>query len=149
MATASSTVEVPGATPREVLELVLDPERHLEVDPRIVRVGIMIGPDAAGRGSVQLVARLRFGPAWPDVYDVVLERWSRLTFTGARRQPVRLVFDLTGSFACEPTEIGTSVTHTCRLTFRLPFRWLDPLHRHWLRSALDAEMGRILAAFRA
>lgn len=47
--TASATAEV-AATPREVLEFVLDLHRYQEVDTKIVRVVSVDGPDKAGHG---------------------------------------------------------------------------------------------------
>lgn len=148
MLRASSTVDIPGVSPQEVLELVLDVDRYRELDDKIVEVGIVTGPDQAGRGSVELTGRLRFGPALPDVHDFVLERWSRLTFTGAPRQPGRLVFEVTGTFVCEPTTTGTEVTHSYTFSFRLPFRWLEAVHRTWLQDELDVEMERIVEELR-
>ncbi len=143
MLRASSTVDIPGVSPQEVLELVLDLDRYRELDHKLVEVGIVTGPDQAGRGSVELTGRLRYGPALPDVHDFVLERWRRLTFTGAPGRPGRLVFDFTGTFVCEPTVTGTEVTHGYVFRFRLPFRWLEALHRTWLQDELEAEMARI------
>lgn len=148
MLRASSTVDIPGVSPQEVLEFVLDLDRYRDVDDKIVEVGIVTGPDQAGRGSVQLSGRLRFGPAAPDVHHFVLERWSRLTFTGAPRQPGRLVFTFAGTFVCEPTATGTEVTHAYTFRFRLPFRWLEPLHRAWLQTELEAEMVRLAEELR-
>jgi len=144
MLRASSTVDIPGVSPREVLELVLDLDRYRDLDQKIVEVGIVTGPDQAGRGSVELTGKLRYGPALPDMQDFVLERWRRLTFTGAPRKPGRLVFDITGTFECEPTATGTEVTHGYVFRFRLPFRWLEVLHRTWLQDELDAEMARMV-----
>jgi hypothetical protein len=140
---ASSTIEVPGASPEEVLEYVLDLNRYKEADKKIVKVGTLTGPDESGRGRVKLSGKLRFGPAAPDVHDFVLERWSQLTFTGASGQPARMIFNFTGSFHCEPSDSGTMVTHAYEFTFRGPFRLLEPLHRRWLQDELEAEMLRV------
>lgn len=144
MLQVSSTRDIPGVTPRQVLEFVLDLDRYRDVDRKITEVGIITGPDLAGRGSVELSGRLRFGPAAPDVQRFQLDRWSRLTFTSAPRQPGRLLFHLYGSFECAPSERGTKVTHGYAIGFRLPVRWLEPLHRGWLQTELEAEMDRIV-----
>jgi len=143
MLTAACTIEIEGVSPQQVLEFVLDLERYKEADHKIVRVGAMSGPDAAGRGSVKVAGKLRFGPAAPDVQHFVLERWSRLTLTGAPKQPGRLIFNFTGVFECEPTETGTRATHSYEFVFRLPFRWLEGLHRNWLQTEIEAEMQRV------
>lgn len=148
MLAATSTIEIPGASPQEVLEYVLDLNRYKDADKKIVKVGAMTGPDESGRGSVKLSGKLRYGPAAPDVHDFVLERWTRLTFTGAPRKPGRLLFDFIGSFACQPTVSGTTVTHAYEFTFRRPFRWLEGLHEGWLQSELEAEMERVREALR-
>lgn len=145
MVQVSSTRDIPGVSPREILEFVLDLDRYREVDPKITEVGIIIGPDLAGRGSVELSSRLRFGPVTPDVQDIQLDRWARLRFTSAPRQRARLLFDLTSSFLCWPSERGTTVTHDYTLRFRLPVRWLEPLHRGWLQAEVEAEMDRLVA----
>ncbi len=141
--TASSTVEIEGASAQDVLEYVLDLERYKESDHKIVKVGEVIGPDDAGKGSVDVWGKLRFGPAAPDVQNFVLERWNKLTFTGAPKQPGRMVFNFVGTFECEPTDTGVRVTHAYEFTFTLLWRWLEIPHREWLQEELDAEMDRV------
>jgi Polyketide cyclase / dehydrase and lipid transport len=140
---AASTVEIPGVSPQEVLEFVLDLERYKHADHKIVKVGLVTGPDESGRGSVKLSGRLRYGPAAPDLQHFDLNRWSRLTFMGASGQMARAVFNFTGTFECTPTESGTGVTHAYVFQFRGPFRLLEPLHRGWLQTELDDEMERV------
>lgn len=144
MLTATSTVEIPGVAPQEVLEFVLDLERYKDADHKIVKVGTVTGPDESGCGSIKLSGKLRYGPAAPDVQNFVLEKWNRLTFTGAPNQPGRLIFNFTGTFDCEPIDAGTKVTHAYEFRFRLPFRLLEPLHSSWLQAELDAEMERVV-----
>ncbi|MCY3662842.1 MAG: SRPBCC family protein [bacterium] len=143
MALRASGSIVTSATPREVLELFLDLERYKQVDSKIIAVRAVDGPDQNGRGRVRLWSRLRWTPPAPDVQTFQLERWRRLTFRGAPRQPSRLVFRFTGTAECEPTSDGTLVTHAYELTFRGPFRILEPLHRRWLQRDLDDEMARL------
>lgn len=66
MLTATSTVEIPGVSPQEVLEFVLDLERYRDADHKIVKVETVTGPDESGRGSIKLSGKLRYGPAAPD-----------------------------------------------------------------------------------
>ena len=139
---ASASMVTP-ATPQEVLGLVLDLERYRQVDSKIVAVGAMTGPDDEGRGRVRLWTRLKWTPPVPDVQLFELERWSRLTFTGAAGQPSRLVLGFTGTVECSTTPDGTLVTHSYELTFRGPFRILETVHRRWLQRDLEEEMQRM------
>jgi excisionase family DNA binding protein len=87
---ATSTVEIPGVSPQEVMEFVLDLERYKDVDHKIVKVGVVTGPDESGRGSVKLSGRLRFGPAAPDVsrrllYELLRSNALRSVKIGSRR----------------------------------------------------------------
>ena len=143
MTLRASTSMVTPATPQEVMELVLDLERYRQVDSKIVAVGAMVGPDENGRGRVRLWSRLKWTPPVPDVQLFELERWSRLTFTGAPGQPSRLVLGFTGTVECEPTPDGTLVTHSYELAFRGPFRILEIPHRKWLQRDLAEEMARL------
>lgn len=144
--TASCTVDIEGASAQEVLEYVLDLERYKEADHKIVSVGEITGPDADGKGSVDVKGKLRFGPAAPDVQNFELERWSKLTFVGAPKQPGRIVFNFVGTFECEPIYGGVRVTHVYDFTFTFLWRWLEVPHRTWLQDELDAEMERVRAA---
>ena len=134
---------VTPASPQDVMELVLDLERYRQVDSKIVAVGAVVGPDENGRGRVRLWSRLKWTPPVPDVQLFELERWSRLTFTGAPGQFSRLVLGFTGIVECEPTPDGTLVTHSYELTFRGPFRILETVHRRWLQRDLAEEMARL------
>ncbi len=128
------------ATPQSVLEFVLDLNRYKEVDPKIVRVLSVTGPDSDGRGSVRLLARMRGLPPAPDRQDFVLKRWERLTFTGAARQPARLIFHFTGIVECTPGEGGTQVTHRYEFRFRGPFRPIERLLAGWLQRQIEQEV---------
>ena len=107
-ATASTLIP---ATPQQVMELVLDLERYRQVDSKIVAVSKVAGPDESGKGRVRVWSRLKWTPPIPDTQLFFLERWERLTFTGAPGQLGRLVFTFTGTFECEPSPDGTLVTH--------------------------------------
>ena len=139
---ASASIET-AATSQEVMELVLDLERYRQVDSKILSVGAVEGPDDEGRGRVRLWSRLKWTPPVPDVQLFELQRWSRLTFTGAPGQPSRLVLGFTGTVECEPIPEGTLVTHSYELTFRGPFRILETMHRRWLQQDLEEEMRRM------
>lgn len=144
--TASATVEIEGVSAQEALEFVLDMERYKEADHKIVKVGEVIGPDADGKGAVDVWGKLRFGPAAPDVQNFELERWSKITFRGAPKQPGRIVFNFVGTFECEPIDNGVRVTHAYEFTFTFLWRWLEGLHRTWLQEEIEAEMDRVQQA---
>jgi hypothetical protein len=147
--TASATTII-RADPKGVLEFVLDLNRYKEVDRKFVRVGKVIGPDADGRGSVRLWGRIRGFPPAPDRQDFVLERWSRLTFTGAARQPGRLVFDFVGRFVCDPAADGaTRVTHSYEFTFKGPFRLAERKLATWLQQEIEHEVTNLARAISA
>lgn len=140
---AEATTVVP-ATSRDVLEFVLDLERYRQADTKIGRI---IQPVELGEDDVGLArywGRMRGTPPAPDTNIVRLTRWSALTFTGAPRQPARLVLDFTGRFACVDVDDGCQVTHGYEMTFRRPFRWIyEPLLRSWLEPELKAELDRM------
>lgn len=136
---AEATVTV-AATPQSVLEFVLDVGRYKQVDPKIMRVFSVTGPDSDGRGSVRLLGRMRGLPPAPDKQDFVLERWERLTFTGAPRQPARLIFHFTGIVECIPGNGGTQVTHRYEFRFHGPFRPVERLLAGWLQRQIEQEV---------
>lgn len=139
----SSAAEV-SATPQEVLEFVLDLERYKQADLKITRVSSVTGPDANGAGSIRVWGKLPGMPAAPDRQDFTLEKWSRLTFVGAPRQPGRLVFNFTGTFDCVPVDDEvTQVTHAYEFTFRRPFRWLERRIAEPLAAEIDDEVKRL------
>ena len=143
---ARASIEV-RADPQEVMELVLDLKQYMRVDSKILRVGAVEGPDEAGQGRVRLWTRLKWTPPAPDVQTFELQRWSRLTFTGAPRQPSRLIGGFTGIVECEPTPAGTLVTHSYEMRFRGPFRLLERPHRNWLQQDLEEELERMADHF--
>jgi Polyketide cyclase / dehydrase and lipid transport len=147
MTVSASATTIIKASPREVLECVLDLNRYKLIDRKIVRVGKVIGPDDAGRGYVRIWGRVLKLPPAPDRQDFVLERWSRLTFRGAKRQPGRLVFDFTGHFECRPSNNGsTEVTHSYEFVFTRPFRVIENRLGPWLQRELDVEIENLAAA---
>jgi Polyketide cyclase / dehydrase and lipid transport len=144
--TASATTHV-TATPQKVLEFVMNLQEYRKVDKKFVRVVSVTGPDANGIGSVKLWGRLKGMPPAPDRQDFVLERWERVTFTGARRQPARLVFGFVGTFVCEAQpDGGTKVTHSYTFRFRGPFRFIEPMLKSWLPRELSVEMTKLAQA---
>lgn len=141
----AEATRVVSATPQEVLEFVLDLERYREADTKIGKVIQPIVLDEDGLGQAAYWGRMRGTPPAPDRNIVRLTRWSELTFTGAPRQPARLVFAFTGRFACVEVEEGCRLTHGYEMTFRRPFRWIyEPLLRAWLQSELDDEVDRVV-----
>lgn len=143
MLTASATSTV-NATPQQILEFVLDVEQYMQADTKITKVASVDGPDESGRGSIKIWGKLKGLPAAPDKQDFVLQQWSLLTFTGAPRQPGRLVFDFIGTFECTPqSEDVTSITHAYVFTFKGPFKLLEKRLATWLQSEVEAEVGRI------
>ncbi len=149
MLTASATIDIDGVSSQDVLEYVLDLEQYMEADHKITKVRSVTGPDADGNGSAKIAGKLKFGPAAPDVQNFKLDRWSRLTFTGAPKQPGRLVFSFVGTFDCEPIGDAIRVTHAYEFTFTPPFRWLEAMHRDWMQAEVEAEMARVKAALEA
>ena len=143
--TASATRDV-GATSREVLEFVLDLERYRQADTKIGRVTQPIALDDNNEGRTRYWGRMRGTPPAPDTNLVKLDPWRSLSFTGAPRQPARLILDFTGRFHCVDTDTGSQVTHSYEMTFRRPVRWIyEPLLRTWLQTELDAELDRVAA----
>lgn len=141
-ATATRDVE---ATSRQVLEFVLDLERYRQADTKIGRISKPIELDSNHEGSVRYWGRMRGTPPAPDTNLVKLDPWRTLTFTGAPRQPARLILDFTGRFHCVDTDGGCQVTHSYEMNFRRPFRWIyEPLLRTWLQTELDAELDRVV-----
>lgn len=141
--TVSATIEL-AATPQEVLEFVLDLDRYRQADHKISRVTSVIGPDAAGKGSIRLWGRLPGLPIAPDQQDFTLERWQQLTFVGAPGQLGRLVFNFVGTFECVPLDSNrTRVTHAYEFTFRKGFRWIEARIAEPLRLELDEEVARL------
>ena len=138
--TAQATINV-GASPQKILELVLDLNQYKQVDPKIVRVISVDGPDSDGRGSVKIWGKIKGLPPAPDRQDFVLERWTKLTFTGASGQPARLVFDFTGIVACSERPDGaTNVTHSYEFAFKGPFRLAERFLGDWLQRQIEEEV---------
>lgn len=143
MIEASATCEVRRSS-REVLEFVLDLDRYRQVDPKIGRVTRPIVLDGDGNGTTRYWGRMRGTPSAPDVNIVRLTPWTDLTFTGAPRQPARLILDFEGRFHCTESDEGCTVTHSYELRFRRPFRWIyEPLLRTWLQDELTDELARL------
>lgn len=139
----SSTAEI-SATPQEVLEFVLDLESYRQADHKITRVSSVTGPDENGAGSIRVWGKLPGMPPAPDRQDFTLEKWSRLTFVGATRQPGRLIFDFIGTFDCVPIDDTlTQVTHAYEFKFRRPFRWLERRMAEPLATEIDQEVRRL------
>ncbi len=144
MTLTAEATRVVEATPREVLEFVLDLERYRQADTKIGKVTQPVVLDDDGVGTAAYWGRLRGTPPAPDRNIVRLTEWTDLTFTGAPRQPARLVFSFTGRFACTEVDGGCEVTHGYEMSFRRPFRWIyEPLLRTWIQSELEDELDRV------
>jgi hypothetical protein len=140
-ATATTLVQ---STSQEVLEFVLDLDRYRQADTKIRKVTKPVVLDDHHRGSTRYWGRLRWLPAAPDTNLVALTPWSRLTFTGAPRQPARLFMNFIGTFECCESDGGCEITHSYEMRFRGPFRWLyEPLVRTWLQHELEDELARL------
>jgi hypothetical protein len=139
-----SATRVVPATGREVLELVLDLDRYRIADHKITTVSRPVDLDERDEGRARYWGRLPGLPPAPDVNLVRLERWQRVTFVGAPRQPARAVLAFRGWFACREVDDGCEVTHGYEITLRRPLRWAyeSTLQRR-LPGALDEEMDRI------
>jgi len=99
------------------------------------------GPDYQGRGSVRIWGKVMGLPPAPDRQDFVLERWTRLTFTGAARQPARLVFDFAGTITCHERQEGTTeVTHSYEFRFKGLFRLAERYLSKWLQDQIEDEL---------
>lgn len=136
-----------SAKPQDVLEFVLDVDRYRQIDRKIARVSAVEGPDAAGLGRVKLWGRMRGLPPAPDTQNFVLERWHRLTFTGASGRPARLIFDFVGTFECaQVADRATSVTHSYSFTFKGPFRLAERWLEGWLQREVETEVAELVAS---
>ncbi len=144
--TAEGSVSV-QATPQAVLEFVLDLDRYRRVDRKILRVSSVDGPNADGKGSVKIWGRLGWLPPAPDRQDFHLEKWNRLIFVGAARQPARAIFDFVGTFDCSsPVDGATTVTHTYEFTFKGPFRVVERFLNGWLQREVADEVRALALA---
>ncbi len=88
---------------------------------------------------------MRFTPPAPDVQNFTLERWSRVTFVGAPKQPGRAVFDFVGTFDCVVDESTgrTTVTHAYEFNFKGPFKSAERFLSDWLQAEVEAEVARL------
>lgn len=144
MTVRAETTRVVPATCQEVLEFVLDLDRYRQADTKIWRVSRPVELDHNDEGTARYWGRFRGAPPAPDVNIVRLRRWRELTFTGAPRQPARLVLDFSGRFTCREVDDGCEVTHGYEMTFHRPFRRIyEPLLARWLPPELDAELDRM------
>lgn len=144
--TAQASIDV-ATSPETILDFVLDLEKYQEVDAKFVRVGKVEGPNAEGRGSVSMWGRIGWLPPAPDRQDFVLDPGKSLTFTGAPRQPARLIFDFLGTFECKPVDGGTTITHGYEFRFKGPFRLVERPLAGWLQRQIDDEVQQLAARF--
>ncbi len=129
-----------------MLELVLDLDRYRQADTKIGRIIRPVVLDEHGHGSTRYWGHLRGLPPAPDTTLVTLTPWRELTFTGAPRQPGRLVVGFQGTFHCAPNDAGCRVTHRYQLTFRRPWRWFYGAGlQDWLQREVSDEMARLAA----
>ena len=101
-----------------------------------------------GRGSARTWGKVKGLPPAPDRQDFVLERWTKLTFTGAARQPARLIFDFTGTITCHEREGGaTDVTHSYEFKFKGPFCLAERFLGKWLQDQIEEELEALASRF--
>jgi len=133
------------AEPRAVLEWILDLERYRQADPKVGPVKEPVQLDDEGRGRVRYRGRLVGVPTPVDTQDVHLERWHRLTLTGAPGVWTRWFVDFEGTFDCERVGSGTRLTHREHFRFKpRPVGWLmDRLLGRWLAGTMPGEMTRL------
>ena len=81
--------------------------------------------------------RVRGLPPAPDRRNFTFERWRKLTFVGAPRQPTRMVFDFVGTFDCVPDDGGTTIRHAYEFAFKGPFRVVERSLGDWLRAEIE------------
>ena len=145
--TAQAAASV-GASPQDVLEFVLDLDQYRQVDSKIQRVRSVEGPDDEGRGSVRIWGKVKGFPPAPDRQDFALERWTKLTFTGAPGQPARLVFEFTGIIACQERPDGsTEITHSYEFRFKGLFRLAERNLGKWLQDQIEEELEALTKRF--
>ena len=141
---ATATIEI-ARSPQDILEFVLDLEKYRLVDTKITRVADVVGPDEDGVGYAQIWGKMKGLPPAPDKQAFKLERWKRLTFTGAKPMPGRMIFDFIGTFDTKPLtakagKTQTRLTHAYEFTFKGPFKLLEKRLGPWLQTELDAEV---------
>lgn len=141
-ATGTTLIE---AEPRAVLEWILDLERYRQADPKVGPVKEPVRLDEEGLGRVRYRGRLVGVPTPVDTQDVHLERWHRLTLTGASGVWTRWFVEFEGTFECERAGSGTQVTHREHFRFKpRPLGWLmDRLLGRWLAGTMPGEMTRL------
>ena len=148
-----SLIQVSGevdvlASPRKVLELVLDLPSYRHVDPKIRRVRVTPVMDGVDDGRAEVVGSLWLFPPMVDTHLVHLDRWTGATFRGAPGGFARRIYDFTGRFEVAEHEGFTRVRHSYEVDFHP--RALQPfvarIHA-WMVRDLDEEMARLVAMF--
>jgi hypothetical protein len=126
--------------PRDVLEFVLDVDRYRRADLKIGKVRSF--QRDGNLGEVRHDGRF-LGMRTPAVtLAFELTPHSRLEFRGVRmRRPIR-AFD--GYFTCEPSAVGTRVTHREAFTLGpIAGRLVGPVLQAWLSRDTPAEVRRM------
>ncbi len=135
---ASTTV---AASPRDVIEFVLDLQRYRQADHKIGRVGAL--ERNGDHGTVQFSGRIRGLPGPSGTYPFTVTE-SSLRFGSPVAGPARWFLDFEGTFDCTHGADGTLVTHREVFTFKSPWKWLaEPLLRGWLQRDITEEMARL------
>jgi len=132
------------ASPREVLELVLDLSAYQRIDPKIREVRALPQMDGVDFGVAEVVGSLWRFPPLADTHLVELARWSSVTFTGAPRVLARRVYQFTGRF--ETTEVAgfTRVRHSYDVAFQPRLlRALTSRVSDWMVHDLQEELSRL------
>lgn len=131
------------ASPTEVFDFVLDLDldRYRLADHKVTRVGETRRD--GDTGTVQFAGRLRGLPGPSGTYPFTLTG-TRLTIGSPIAGAARWFLDFEGTFTCEVTGQGTTVTHRDAFTFKRPWRWFAiPFLRRWLEADTTAEMHRL------
>jgi hypothetical protein len=130
------------ATPKEILEFVLDLERYRRADTKIGRVHWL--KRDGDRGRVKHGGRLRGVPGRPLESEFTLTPWTRLEFRSVRAPWPLAHFE--GLFTCEETPDGTRVHHREAFGFRgLLAGAIDRFLGRWLAQDTPREMERMRA----
>jgi hypothetical protein len=129
-------------SPDEALGLVLDLDRYRQADYKIGTVK-WVRPDATG-AVVRFRSKMAGMPG-PYVTQRVDRTGHRLDVHTVAPKWMNRVVTFEGVVDCTPVDGGTRFFHREALTFKGPFRLLEPLLRGWLAKDTPAEVRRVAA----
>lgn len=146
MIEATASIDV-TATPRTVLEFVLDLKKYCQVDRKIISVYANPPVDDFGNGMVEFRGALRGLPGPRQRQRVELNRWTSVTFTSDGPWFADAFMGMVGGFLIHPSDSGSAVTHTYNIRFRQPLCWLMEFStKNWLQQDVEHEL-ELLAAY--